>query len=160
MKILVNSLIISKLEYNLEILYNLPQNSLEKLEKMLRKCVRLIFKLRKRENVDNYMKQLNWLPISERIKYKSLILIHNSIINKTPIYINSLFQINEREIFQTRQTTMNNINIIKPISELHRRAISVYGPQIYNSIPFVIRQSKNFKEKLKIHLLQEYYKDQ
>ena len=68
MKILVNSLIISKLEYNLEILYNLPLNTLEKLEKMLRKCVRLIFKLRKRENVDNYMKQLNWLPISERIQ--------------------------------------------------------------------------------------------
>ena len=53
--ILVTSLIVSKIEYNLELLYNIPQNTLEKVENMLRKCIRLTFKLKKRDPVESYM---------------------------------------------------------------------------------------------------------
>ena len=106
------------------------------------------------------MKQLNWLPVSERVKYKNLLIIHKSIVINNPSYINALFKINEIQNILTRQTNGNNIKIAKPISEFHRRSISIYGPQIYNSIPLHIRQSKNFSDKLKMYLIQEYYKDQ
>ena len=49
-QILISPLILSKLEYNLELLYNLPQNSIEKLEKIQRKSIRLIFKLKKKRS--------------------------------------------------------------------------------------------------------------
>ena len=69
-QVIINALVISKLEYNLELLYNINQREANKLEKVLKRCVRLIFKLKKRDSVQTYMKKLNWLPILERIKLK------------------------------------------------------------------------------------------
>ena len=69
-QVIINALVISKLEYNLELLYNINQREANKLEKVLKRCVRLIFKLKKRDLVQTYMKKLNWLPILERIELK------------------------------------------------------------------------------------------
>ena len=157
-QILISSLILSKLEYNLELLYNLPQNSIEKLEKIQRKSIRLIFKLKKRDPVDTYMKQLKWLPISEKIKYKNLVMIHKTTTTNIPEYINSLFNVNKMQSIQTRQCNGKNLKTNKPLSEMHRRAVSIYGPVMYNNIPLSIRKSQNFCSNLKNYLLNEYFK--
>ena len=158
-KILVSSLIISKLEFNLELLYNIPQNAIEKLEKILKRSVRLIFKLKKRDCVKKYLKELQWLPITERIKFKALKMIHNCTKTKNPEYLNSLFQLNQSDSIQTRQCNGKNLKLVKPISEKHRRAASVYGPALYNSIPLDIRSSKMFNKKLKKYLFDNYFNE-
>ena len=79
----------------------------------------------------SYLKKLQWLPVTERIKFKTLNMIHKSLITKNPQYINSLFTINEiNNTTQTRQSNTYNLKIARPISEIHRRAPSIYGPVV------------------------------
>ena len=155
-KILINALVISKLEYNLELMQNNKQSDIEKFDKILRKCIRLIFKLKKRESVSTYMKTLNWLPIAERIKLKNNKIIHNSICHKTPQYIYDLFDLNEN-IYHTRQNNGRSLKLTKPNSEFQRKAISVYGLTIYNEIPIDIKNSKNFNENLRKYYLKKCF---
>ena len=155
-KILINALVISKLEYNLELLHNNKKSDIGKFEKILKKCIRLIFKLKKRDSVSTHMKTLNWLPIAERIKLKNNKIIHNSICHQTPQYIYELFELNTN-IYNTRQNNGKNLKLAKPSSEFQKKAISVYGPNIYNEIPIEIRNGKNFNENLKKYYLKKYF---
>ena len=104
------------------------------------------------------MKQLKWLPISEKIKYKNLVMIHKTTTTNIPEYINSLFNVNKMQSIQTRQCNGKNLKTNKPLSEMHRRAVSIYGPVMYNNIPLSIRKSQNFCSNLKNYLLNEYFK--
>jgi hypothetical protein len=159
-KILINALVISKLEYNLELLFNINQKDINKLDKILKKSTRIIFKLKKRDNVREYMKKLKWLPIIERIKLKNIKIIHNGIRYKSPEYIYNLFEINEpQNNIQTRQNNGCNLKIPKPVSEFHRKALSIYGPSLYNNIPLNIRNSNNFNKKIHKYVQDKYFND-
>ena len=156
-QILINALVISKLEYNLELLYNIKQKDVQKLEKVLRKSVRLIFNLKKRDSVKEYMKTLKWLPIAERIKMKNIKVIHNSICYQEPQYIRDLFELNDNP--QTRQNNGHNLKIPITLSEFHKQALSIYGPALYNQIPIDIRRSNNFKDRLKEYYTEKNFED-
>ena len=40
------------------------------------------------------MRFLHWLPIRQRVKYKALTLIYNSVVSKTsPVYLQEMFKI-------------------------------------------------------------------
>jgi hypothetical protein len=158
-KIIINALVISKIEHNIELLYNIKQNYIEKLDKILRKCIRLIFKLKKRDSVSSFMNSLEWLPIVERIKLKNIKIIHQSVCNKSPEYIADLFQINKTQNIKTRQNNGVTLKVVKPISEFHRRAISVYGPTLYNNLPIKIRKSSNFNNNLKKYISETFFND-
>ena len=105
------------------------------------------------------MKTLNWLPITERIKLKNIKIIHNSISYKSLKYIYDLFTLNNRDSIQTRQNNGVDLKIARPTSEFHRRALSIYGPSLYNTIPVDMRKNtyKNFSKKMKQYQSKIYY---
>ena len=157
-QIIINALVISKLEYNLELLYNIKQMDVERLEKILRKSIRLIFNLKKKDSVTAYMKKINWLPIAERIKIKNIKIIHNSLCCQEPQYIRDLFEMNENP--HTRQNNGSNLKIPLALSEFHKKALSIYGPSLYNQIPLDIRKSNNFNDRLKKYYIKKNFENQ
>ena len=74
-QILISSFILSRLDYCKSLLFNLPDNSLNKLQRCQNNAARVILRKRKREHVTHVFKHPHWLPIKGRIHYKIALLL-------------------------------------------------------------------------------------
>ena len=101
----------------------------------------------------NTAHQLHWLPISERIKYKTVCLCYNVITGSAPSYLSELLQLYRpsrslRSSSDTRILKLQRIN-----RKTHRfRAFSYFGPHIWDNLPQDVRHSTSLpslKNKLK-----------
>ena len=66
----VTSLVLSILDYCNSLLSGMPQQHIEKLQKVQNCSARLIFKTSKRSHASPLLTKLHWLPIAQRIEYK------------------------------------------------------------------------------------------
>ena len=71
-KILVTSLVLSRLDYCNSLLSGIPKQLIDKLQKVQNCSAQLIFKTSKCTHVSPLLAKLHWLPIAQRIDYKFL----------------------------------------------------------------------------------------
>ena len=74
---IVRSLVLSKLDYCNVLLNGLAKKDLKRLQKMQNKCARLICQIPRSEHITPSLDQLHWLPISDRIIYKTVLHVLN-----------------------------------------------------------------------------------
>ena len=74
---LMASLVSSRLDYCNGLLAGLPDTLLQKLQYVQNCAARVIFRKKKFDHVTHLLRSLHWLPVKERIIYKTAILIHN-----------------------------------------------------------------------------------
>ena len=70
MKRLVSAFVISRLDYCNSSFARLPACALEPLQRVLHDAARLVAGLGPRDHVRESVKDLHWLPIAHRIKFK------------------------------------------------------------------------------------------
>ena len=70
LKSLVQRFVISRLDYCNSLLYGIPEESLDKLQKAQNAAARIIYGVRKHDHVTHLLKDLHWLPIRHRIQFK------------------------------------------------------------------------------------------
>ena len=78
-EILVHAFISSKLDFCNALLYGLPQSVLDKLQYVQNCAVRLVSRTRSSEHITPVLRQLHWLPIKQRIRYKILLLTYKAM---------------------------------------------------------------------------------
>ena len=78
---LIHALISIRLDYCNSILYNLPKNSILRLQKIQNQAARILTKTLHRYHITKVLIDLHWLRIEERIVYKLLILTFNAFID-------------------------------------------------------------------------------
>ncbi len=150
MSILVQAVIISSIDYCNALYYGCNKSDIMQLQCIQNRACRLIFGLRKRESVDDSMKSLHWLKVSERIEFKLCLLVYKALNGLAPSYISDLI-------------TFSNINS-RRASSLHipltpssnSRAFQTVAPKLWNQLPPCIKNCDNvdsFKRLLKTHLL-------
>ena len=74
LKLLVNALVISRLDYCNSILYGLPKQELDKLQRIQNTAARLITGTKHYEHIKPALRELHWLPIESRIIFKLLLI--------------------------------------------------------------------------------------
>lgn len=73
--------------------YDLNADLLNKLDRLLNKCIRFVYKLRKYGNVSTFRSQLNWLTIRQRRSMRALTTLFSFLNSPSPpAYFTSLFQ--------------------------------------------------------------------
>ena len=87
---LVLAFVISRLNYCNSTLAGLPACALEPLQHILHAAVQLVAGLGPRDHMKESMKDLQWLPIAHRIKFKLCIHMHAAIIGQSPSYVRDL----------------------------------------------------------------------
>ena len=160
-KTLVTSCILSRLDYCNSLLIGCPDTTLQPLQMVQHCAARLIFRARHRQPCTHLMKDLHWLPVSERIKYKAACFCYNIITESAPAYLSALVFLytpsrSLRSSADTRLLRQGRYN-----RKSHGfRSFSFYGPQLWNSLPHHVRHSTStttFKSNLKTHLFRQYY---
>ena len=159
-KILVHSLVMSRLDYGNCLLCGVPNELLSKLQRIQNKAARLITLTSGRTHIQPILKSLHWLPIEARIKFKVLLLAFKALSGLGPQYIRELL-IEHQPSRQLRSSTQCMLQVPRSnLKTIGDRAFSVFVPKAWNSLPLHIRQSDSvaqFKVNLKTFLFKAYY---
>ena len=159
-KLLVHASIISRLDYCNSLYVNMPMKQINKLQKVMNEAARLVTYTPRSDHITPVLKSLHWLPIKQRIEFKVLTVVYNSINGNSPDYIRSL--LTRYEPTRTLRSSDQN-RLTEPRFRLKSagyRSFSVAAPRLWNKLPLEIRNSKSitvFKKVLKTYLFSKAY---
>ena len=93
-KILVHSLVTSRLDYANILLCNAPDRVTARLERVKRSAARLIYGIHRyqRISITAVLHELHWLPVVIRIQYKVLVTVFKAYHSGTPQYLADLIK--------------------------------------------------------------------
>ncbi len=91
-QLLVQALVLSRLDYCYALLAGLPASSIKPLQLIQTAAARWIFNEPKRMHVTLLFINLHWLPIAVRIKFKALMFAYKTTTGSAHLYLNSVLQ--------------------------------------------------------------------
>ncbi len=91
-QLLVQALVLSRLDYYNALFARLPASSIKPLKLIQNAPARLIFNEPKRTHVTPLFINLYWLPIAAPIKFKALMFAYKTTTGSAALYLNSLLQ--------------------------------------------------------------------
>ena len=144
--LLVQSLILSKLDYCNSVLANAPGYLIKKLQRVMNAGVRFIYNIRKREHITPYIKKAHFLPVSYRIKFKLCLLVYKAFNGLAPDYISEMLTLHTPTLRNERDAMMLQLPKKKEKTIYYQMCIS------WNALPLIIRRASNikcFKSELK-----------
>ncbi len=92
-QLLVQALVISRLDYCNALLAGLPSNTIKPLQMIQNAAARLVFNEPKRAHVTPLLISLHWLPVAACIQFKTLMLAYRTTTGSAPTYFHSLMTI-------------------------------------------------------------------
>jgi len=159
-KKLVQTLVISRLDYCNSLLYGINEGLLNKLQRVQNAAARLISKTSKYDHITPVLLNLHWLKIRQRIKYKLLTITFKVMLEGEPKYLSDMLSwkkasrtLRSNEEKQLQEQKWNN--------KTHGfRSFSVSAPMLWNELPPNLKNCTSlsaFKKVLKTHLFKECY---
>ncbi|XP_051533345.1 uncharacterized protein LOC127428790 [Myxocyprinus asiaticus] len=88
-QLLVQSLVITRLDYCNALIAGLPACAIRPLQMIQNAAARLVFNEPKRTHVTPLLVSLHWLPVDARIKFKALMLAYRTVTGSAPAYLKS-----------------------------------------------------------------------
>ena len=150
---LANALVTSRLDYCNSLYNGITKSNLQKLQRIQNSLARAISKTSKYDHITPVLKNLHWLPVEFRIKFKTSLLVYKTLQFGQPQYLKSMLN-PPRHCYSTRFSS-SLLEVPRTNTELGKRAFSVAGPKTWNSLPSFVRSANSlsvFKSKLKTHL--------
>ena len=164
---LIHALISIRLDYCNSILYNLPKNSILRLQRIQNQAARILTKTPRRDHITEVLIDLHWLRIEERIVYKLLILTFKAFIDRTaPLYLCELIE-QQKSSTNTHTRLANDAFLLKlpPPSRncsdtFFERSFTYGAPYEWNKLDERVRRLSNFnmfKSEIKTVLFLRYF---
>ena len=145
------SFITSRLDNNNALLYGLPANQLYRLQKIQNTAARILTFSRKSFHVTPILKELHWLPVTQRIVFKLPMIVYECTNNIA--YLSELLS----HYSPTRTLRSGNKQLLqkaKSNRSLGDRSFAIAAPRLWNELPFNVRTTKNL---LKTHLMSDTF---
>ncbi len=92
-QLLVQALVVSRLDYCNALLAGLSSSTIKPLQMIHNAAAQLVFSEPKRANVTPLFIFLHWLPVAACIKFKTLMLAYRTTTGSAPTYFHSLLRI-------------------------------------------------------------------
>ena len=160
---LVHSCILSQLDYCNSVFGSLNESQLQTLQKIQNAAVRFIFNLRTRARITPYLKELHFLPVKQRISYKTALLTFKGIHGIAPSYISELLHLKDPNTVYGLRANHERYMLktdLKTHFKKTRGAFSYSAPYIWNNLPTSIRTEtdiKKFKTVLKTYFYEQVF---
>ncbi len=155
-QLLVQGLVLSRLDYCNALLAGLPVSLIKPLQLIQNAAARLILNEPKRTHVTPLFINLRWLPIAARIKFKALMFAYRTTTGSAPLYLNSVLPTYVPPI---SLHSASEQRIIVPSQRGTKNTFSLTVPSWWNDLPDSIRAAESsaiFKKWLKTYLFHLY----
>jgi hypothetical protein len=160
---LVQSLVISRLDYGGATLAGLPAVQHSRLQSVLNAAARLVFAARKSDHVTPLLQQLHWLRVPERIDFRLATLAYKCQHNMAPRYLVEQMQQLADMISRRGLRSASSAALFVPRTS-HRtigdRAFAVAAAQAWNGLPVSVQQSETltiFRRRLKTEMFRRSF---
>ena len=157
---LVHAGVLSVIDYCNAVYGGLTEADLQKLQKLQNSAVRFIFGLRGKachQSISPYLKQLHFLPVRFRIKYKISLLTFKCLNNMAPKYLSDMLMIRQPKMHNVRLD--NDFYLLEPSITNFRKsraAFCVSAPLVWNELPYNLRCQTDLM-KFKVDLKTYYF---
>ena len=157
---LVHAFITTKLDYCNSLLCGAPSTLINKLQRIQNIVARLITGHGRCEHITPVLTSLHWLPVKQRITFKTIVLVYKVVNNLAHVYLKELLYpyVSCRGL----RSSENNVLVVPftGSSVVQQSAFSAAGPRLWNSLPLSLRSASClsvFQSHLKTYLFKEYY---
>ena len=89
-KMLVQALVLSKVDYCNSLLLGSSQYNIRKLQRLQNMCARIIYRACKYDSITPLLMELYWLKIEEWIEYKVAVLVYKCVTKTALTYLQEL----------------------------------------------------------------------
>ena len=142
MATLMNSLVLSRVDYCISCHSGLPSCRLMRLQRILNTAARVVYRSRRYCHVSPLLKELGWLPIQGRIEKRICILTFNSLQGSAPMYLSSTIKLASQNPNRRRLRSANTRTLVTPSTRgptIGGRAFPVIASKMWNNLPPEIR---------------------
>lgn len=151
----------SRIDYCNSILINTPVSTIQSLQLVLNSAARLVTGTRKYCHITPVLRELHWLKIEDRIRFKVGVMVFKCVRGLAPTYLSDLIvPISDgpsQRRTNLRAASHGDLCVPKFNSKMGERAFCVAGPRLWNILPLSVRSSDSlviFKQKLKTFLFE------
>jgi len=153
----------SRVDYCNAVYAGAPKNITDRLQRVLNAAARVVSDTRKFDRDLSRLThtELHWLDVPERVKYKPGVLTYNTTKLLGPLtdHCSPVSDV----VFRQRLRSASSHQLSVPryrLSTYGRRAFSVAGPTVWNSLPEDLRDPEccadSYRQSLKTFLLSQY----
>ena len=151
----MSSLVLPKIDYCNSLFSGTSKTNIRSLQVLQNNAARLALKQKRQHEATPLLKELHWLPIEERIKYKVACLAYKCMEGSAPEYLTDLVTIYHPQ--RTLRSSCDEKRFKTPLVKLKagEKCFSYSGPSVWNNLPIESRNAPSleiFKRRLKTHL--------
>ena len=142
-KTLIHAFISSRLDYCNQLLVGVSPRLLDKLQSLQNTAARLVTGTRKLDHITPVLQEIHWLPVRQRVKFRTAVLVFKCLHDLAPAYLADYCQSTTVTAGRTRLCCANTQQLAVPRTNTGYgdRSLAVSGPSVWNSLPTALRMS-------------------
>jgi len=160
MMTLVYAFINSRIDYCNSVFNGISSQLLQRLQAIQNAAVRLITGARRSQHVTPILRQLHWLPIRQRILFKTAVLVYKCRHGMAPSYLSTYCiptsSHDGQRHLRSAVSGQLHVSVPRTTTNYGDRSFAVSSPVVWNSLPAALRLDMSvFRRRQKTFFMSE-----